>query len=92
LTQHGPLQKHYSYDLIGFLARCATMIRRSWVAVVAGGSIEATLELWASSLRDIKERIRPLFDQERMAASAGLFLDALLGPEQDWLDAGGGGR
>ena len=58
------------------------MIRRSWVAVVAGGSIEATLELWASSLRDIKERIRPLFDQERMAASAGLFLDALLGPEQ----------
>src|SRR5215207_5171325 len=55
------------------------MIRRSWMA---GGSVEATLELWASSLRDIKERIRPLFLQERMAQSAGLFLDALLGPER----------
>jgi SRSO17 transposase len=49
---------------------------------MAGGSIEATLELWACSLRDVKERIRPLFQQERMAASAGLFLDALLGPER----------
>ncbi len=44
-------------------------------------SIEATLELWASSLRDVKARIRPLFTQERVAASAGLFLDGLLGPE-----------
>jgi SRSO17 transposase len=33
-------------------------------------------------LRDVKERIRPLFRQERMAQSAGLFLDALLGPER----------
>lgn len=49
---------------------------------MTGGSIEATLELWASSLRDVKGRIRPLFQQERMAASAGLFLDALLGPER----------
>jgi SRSO17 transposase len=49
---------------------------------MAGGSVEATLELWASSLRDVKERIRPLFRQERMAQSAGLFLDALLGPER----------
>jgi len=49
---------------------------------MAGGSVEATLELWASSLRDVKDRIRPLFQQERMAASAGLFLDALLGPER----------
>ena len=48
---------------------------------MTGMSIEATLELWASSLRDVKQRIRPLFRQERMAASAGLFLDALLGPE-----------
>src|SRR3954453_3457611 len=55
------------------------MIRGSWTT---GGSIEATLELWASSLRDAKERIRPLFQQERTAASAGLFLDALLGPER----------
>jgi SRSO17 transposase len=48
---------------------------------MTGMSIEATLELWASSLRNVKQRIRPLFRQERMAASAGLFLDALLGPE-----------
>jgi len=47
-----------------------------------GGSVEATLELWASSLRDVKGRIKPLFQQQRMAASAGLFLDALLGPER----------
>jgi SRSO17 transposase len=49
---------------------------------MASGSVEATLELWASSLRDVKGRIRPLFQQERMAASAGLFLDALFGPER----------
>jgi SRSO17 transposase len=45
-------------------------------------SMEAALELWASSLRDIKGRIRPLFTQERVAQSAGLFLDGLLGPER----------
>jgi SRSO17 transposase len=49
---------------------------------MAGGSVEATLELWASSLRDIKGRIRPLFQRARMADSAALFLDALLGPER----------
>lgn len=49
---------------------------------MAGASIETTLELWASSLRDVKARIRPLFTQERVAASAGLFLDGLLGPER----------
>ena len=38
---------------------------------MAGASIETTLELWASSLRDVKARIRPLFRQERVAASAG---------------------
>ena len=45
-------------------------------------SIETTLELWASSLRDVKARMRPLFTQERVAASAGLFLDGLLGDER----------
>ena len=45
-------------------------------------SIEATLELWASSLRDVKGRIRPLFSQARGAVSAALFLDGLLGPER----------
>ena len=44
--------------------------------------MEATLGLWASSLRDVKARIRPLFTQKRVAASAGLFLDGLLGPER----------
>src|SRR3712207_4858405 len=52
------------------------------MAVMAGGSVEAALELWASSLRDVKGRIRPLFLQARMAASAGLFLNALVGPER----------
>jgi SRSO17 transposase len=45
-------------------------------------SLETTLGLWASSLRDVKARIRPLFTQDRIAASAGLFLDGLLGPER----------
>jgi len=49
---------------------------------MSGASMEATLELWASSLREIKGRIRPLFTQKRVAASAGLFLDGLLGPER----------
>ena len=49
---------------------------------MAGESVEATLELWASSLRDVKGRIRLLFAEARMAASAGLFLDTLLGPER----------
>ena len=49
---------------------------------MSGASIEATLELWASSLRDVKGRTRPLFTQERVAASAGLFLDGLLGDER----------
>ena len=48
---------------------------------MAGASVEATLELWASSLRDVKSRIRPLFSQERVAESAGKFLDGLLGNE-----------
>jgi SRSO17 transposase len=49
---------------------------------VAGVAIEDALELWASSLREVKRRIRPLFSQERVALSAGLFLDGLLGPER----------
>src|ERR1039457_6827193 len=55
------------------------MIRRSWMT---GISIETTLELWASSLRAVKARMAPLFTQERVAASAGQFLDGLLGGEQ----------
>jgi SRSO17 transposase len=48
---------------------------------MAGASVETTLELWASSLRDVKARIRALFSQERVAVSAGKFLDGLLGNE-----------
>src|SRR5512141_189373 len=54
------------------------MIRGSWMRAA---SIEETLGLWAASLREIKKRIRPLFRQERGAASAGQFLDGLLGNE-----------
>ena len=49
---------------------------------MAGVAIEDALELWAFSLREVKRRIRPLFTQERVAVSAGLFLDGLLGPER----------
>ena len=55
------------------------MIQRSWTT---GVSVERALGLWASSLQEVKARMRPLFLQERMAQSAGLFLDALLGPER----------
>src|SRR5256885_594668 len=55
------------------------MIRRSWMT---GASIETTLELWASSLREVKIRMRPLFAQERAALNAGLFVDGLLGDER----------
>jgi SRSO17 transposase len=47
-----------------------------------GASIEATLELWASSLRDVKGRMRALFTQERVAVSAERFVDGLLGEER----------
>ena len=49
---------------------------------MTGASIETTLELWASSLRDVKARMRGLFTQARVAASAGQFLDGLLGDER----------
>ncbi|MGY3403976.1 SRSO17 transposase [Bradyrhizobium sp. GM5.1] len=55
-----------------------TMIRD---LMIGGASVEDTLTLWASSLRDVKQRIRRLFTQERVAAAAGQFLDGLLGNE-----------
>jgi len=48
---------------------------------MAGASVETTLELWASSLREVKARIRPLFSQKRVAESARQFVDGLLGNE-----------
>jgi hypothetical protein len=52
--------------------------------------IEATLELWTYSLRDVKARMRLLFGQARVVSSAGQFLDGLLGfgAMQDRVDAG----
>ena len=49
---------------------------------MTGASIETTLELWASSLRDVKARMRGLFTQDRVALSAGSFLDGLLSDER----------
>jgi len=49
--------------------------------MIGGASVEDTLTLWASSLRDVKQCIRRLFTQERVAAAAGQFLDGLLGNE-----------
>jgi SRSO17 transposase len=61
---------------------------------MAGASVETTLELWASSLREVKARIRPLFSQQRVARSAGQFLDGLLGNEPrktGWMRAAAAG-
>ena len=59
---------------------------------MSGASIETTLELWASSLRDVKGRMRPLFTQARVALSAEFSRGfARRGAAQDRLDAGGGG-
>ena len=49
---------------------------------MSGASIETTLELWASSLRDVKRRMRPLFTQARVALSAENFVEGLLGEER----------
>ena len=49
---------------------------------MSGASIETTLELWASSWRDVKARMRPLFGDVRVASSANLFLDGLLSEER----------
>jgi hypothetical protein len=57
-------------------------------------SIVTTLELWASSLRNIKSRIGPLFTQDRVAASAGLLLEGLLRDKRrktGWMQAEAGG-
>lgn len=63
--------------------------------LMIGESVEDTLTLWASSLRDAKQRIRPLFTQERVAAAARQFLDGLLGNEPrktGWMRGGSGRR
>src|SRR3954453_17662286 len=62
------------------------MVGRGWMS---GASIEETLELWAASLREVKARMRPLFTQDRVAASAGLFGGG--GRKTGWMRAGAGG-
>src|SRR5215207_2750332 len=42
-------------------------------------ALETTLELWSATLRQAKQRIRPLFAAPSVAASANAFLDGLLG-------------
>lgn len=49
---------------------------------MTGASIETTGKLWRSSLEEAKGLLRPLFTQARVALSAGLFLEGLLGPER----------
>ena len=49
---------------------------------MSGATVEATLGLWSAASGEVKRRLRPLFTQERVAVSAGLFLDGLLGPER----------
>jgi SRSO17 transposase len=53
-----------------------------WGFQMMVSSIETTLELWASTLRDVKRRMRGLFAQERSAVNAESFLEGLLGDER----------
>jgi SRSO17 transposase len=48
----------------------------------SGASIEQTLDLWAAELGAVKAQIQPLFNHASVAASAGAFLDGVLGPER----------
>ncbi len=45
-------------------------------------SLEAMLEIWSTSLREARDRIRPLFDAPSVARSASALLDGLLGAER----------
>ncbi|MFB0493729.1 SRSO17 transposase [Methylobacterium sp. OAE515] len=49
---------------------------------MSSASLESTLELWSMTLRQAKQRIRPLFAAPSVAASANAFLDGLLGGER----------
>ncbi len=49
---------------------------------MSSASLETTLELWSTTLRQAKKRIRPLFAAPSVAASANAFLDGLLGGER----------
>ena len=66
------------------LSTISGLLCRHGSEVTSGGCRRSrmTLELWAVVAAGGEGRIRPLFTQERMAVSAGLFLDGLLGPER----------
>lgn len=49
---------------------------------MSGVAVEDLLGLWSEELRGAKARLQPLFLQSGTAASAGAFLDGLLGPER----------
>ena len=49
---------------------------------MTGVAVEDLLGLWSSELRGAKARLRPLFLHAGTAASAGAFLDGVLGPER----------
>src|SRR3954470_9500971 len=49
---------------------------------MSSASLETTLELWSTTLRQTKQRIRPRFAAPSVAASANAFLDGLLGGER----------
>ncbi|GJE46450.1 IS701 family transposase ISMch7 [Methylobacterium soli] len=49
---------------------------------MSSASLESTLELWSTTLRQAKQRVRPLFAAPSVAASANAFLDGLLGGER----------
>src|SRR5689334_12100488 len=49
---------------------------------MSAASLKMPLDLWALSLREVKDRMRPVFTQDRVAASTNAFLDGLLGPER----------
>jgi DDE superfamily endonuclease len=44
--------------------------------------LETRLELWSTTLRQAKQRLRPLFAAPSVAASANAFVDGLLGGER----------
>src|SRR3954471_22691395 len=57
-------------------------------------SLETTLELWSTTLRQAKHRIRSLFAAPSVAASVNAFLDGPLGAERrqtGWMRGEGAG-
>lgn len=56
-------------------------------------SVEIMLDLWSSTLREGKARLRPVFGHPSVAESAAAFLDSLAGPERrktGWMRAAAG--